>query len=774
MKKTVIIISIIVGFVIGITAASYILVKRATSDEAIKNRLLGMLRDFGDTEIDHAHMDFLEGITIDNLSFVGTIKDIQGKSLKIPKIVLKHDPQSLIKGQLNISNAVIISPELTVEKPTDIWSLLNTIKTNFDNLKIPAYMDALRQGIEVRDLKIHIKENPQTNSPEIKVSGIDITFLPYAGSFKDLLIKGYINDKFLGNHSFTMRLYPDIPRLDVEVYANSIIMNEEFCNRFPYIGRMLWNDYKPMGNVSVSCNASFNNQDQQKKMDYGININLNGLEAMYKDWPILIYNLNGEVELNPEKLYLKGIVGYLKCGNYTSQAEFKGEFDLYGPQKTFVVTIPNLYVNQELLKNIPEFGEQVWSKAQPTGLVGLTLQHNEGENQERNYFLTVNCKGLEIKPPDFSRPISYVNGEFKLANNIIVFKNASGLIQRGDQSVFTEMNGVYDMNSGRKIFNFHAPHLSITESFLKDLPSKEIGEKLWTNLHPAGKVDIRANFQGFGEKKNDDYTIEINLKDCEITAGTYKIPLWGMAGRLELNKRGFSSKHIDAKCCGGHVEGTLSIQTDTDPHQYNGELIFSRVALEELAQKVTKTESSLSGSLNGNIKFQGNGTDPKNFHAEGQINVSEGYLTEVPILLSVFNFLNVSLSKKESFHSAKAKFIVKDGIIHIEEGRVYSDTIELDGRGNINFDGNIHIDVVAGFNKGLFSQLPIVGKFFDLVVGGVRKQLTMVEIKGTYSNPEIHSVPFKPFTESIKSMFEVLPKEGHEITKDTESKKTES
>lgn len=774
MKKTGVIIAIIVSFVIGITATGYILVKRATSDEAIKGRLLSMLRDFGEAEIDHAHMDFLEGIEIDNLSFVGTSEDVQGKSLKIPKIVLKHDPQSLIKGQLNISNAVIIAPELTVEKPTDIWSLLNAIKTNFDNLEMPAYMDALRQGIEIRDLKVHIKEDPQTNSPEIKLSGIDITFLPYAGSFQDLIIKGDINDEFLGNYSFTMRLYPDIPRLDVEAYANNIILSEAFCDRFPYIGKMLWSDYKPMGKVSVSCNASFHNRDQQKKMDYGININLNGLEVIYTDWPILIYNLNGEVELNPEKLYLKGIVGYIRCGNCTSQAEFKGEFDLYDSQKTFVITIPNLYVNQELLKNIPEFGEQVWSKAHPTGLVGLTLQHNEGENQERNYFLTVNCKGLEIKPPDFPLPISYVNGEFKLANNVVVFKNASGLIQCGDQSVFTEMNGVYDMNSGRKIFNFHAPHLSITESFLKNLPNKEIGEKLWTNLNPAGKVDIRANFQGFGEKKDDDYTMEINLKDCEITAGAYKIPLWGMTGRLELNKRGFFSKRIDAKCCGGHVEGMLSIETDTDPHQYKGELNFSRVALEELAQKVTKTENSLSGLLYGNIKFQGSGIDPKNFYAEGQINVNEGYLTEVPIILSVFNFLNLSLSKKESFHSAKAKFIVKDGIIHVEDGRVYSDTIELDGRGNINFDGDIHIDIVAGFNKGLFSQLPIVGKFFDLVVGGVRKQLTMVEIKGTYSNPESHSVPFKPFTQSIKSMFDVLPKEAHEITKATESKKTEN
>ena len=92
-------------------------------------------------------MDILEGIIIDNLSFAGTSEDVLGKSLKIPRIVIKHSPQSLLKGKLNIYNAVVIAPELTIEKPTDIWSLLDAFKANFDKIEMPAYMDILNQGI---------------------------------------------------------------------------------------------------------------------------------------------------------------------------------------------------------------------------------------------------------------------------------------------------------------------------------------------------------------------------------------------------------------------------------------------------------------------------------------------------------------------------------------------------------------------------------------------------------------------------------------------------
>ncbi len=772
MKKSLIIISAVVCVILGIAGTGYFIFKRATSDEAIKSRLLSALKDFGEVEVGHVHMDFLEGIVIDNFSFIGTSEDLQGKSIKVPKIVLKHNPQSLIKGQINISNAVIISPELTVEKPTDIWSLLDAIKTNFDKAGMPTYVNALSRGLEIRDLKVHVKENPQTNSPELKLSGIDIAFLPYAGSFKDIVINGNIDDEFLGNYSFTMNLHPNIPSLDIKAHANNIMLDEAFLNRFPYTGKKLWDNYKPTGKINVSCTASFDNKNKQKKLDYIININLNGLEAMYANWPFLIFNLNGDVELNTEKLYLKGIVGYIKSGNYTSQAEFKGEFDLQGPKKTFVMTIPNLFVNQELLKNIPDYGEQIWSKIQPTGIIDLTFQYNEGENEERSCFLSVNCRDLEITPLNASMPISHVNGQFKLCKNILLFTNTNGFIQCGSQSIFTEMNGIYDMKNDRKIFNFHVPNLSITEDLLKNLPDKKLGEKVWAKLKPTGKADLIANFQGFKEEKNNSYSIEVNLKDCEINDSKYNILLWGIGGRLEISKGQISSKHFDGKCCGGHVEGTLSVNTGKEPYQYEGEVNFSRIILEEISRKIIKTEKTWSGLLYGGIKYQGNGTDTKSLNAEGRLNINEGYLSDVPIILSIFNILNLTLPKKESFHSAQSRFTVKDGTIHVEEGKIYSDTVELNGKGNISLKGDVHLSIVAGFSKDFFSQIPIVGRLFELIVGGVRKQLTMVEIRGTFLKPESHLVPFKPFTKSIKSMFDLLPKDEQKKTNNTEKKET--
>ena len=171
-------------------------------------------------------------------------------------------------------------------------------------------------------------------------------------------------------------------------------MSEEFCQRFPYIGKMLWDTYKPSWKLKVFCRAAFNNQDGLQKKDYLVTVTINGLEMKYEKWPRRIYNLSGGIEINTEKIYLKDLVGYIKSGDYTSQAVFNGEVDLYGPKKTLILTIPNVFLNQEILQDIPEIGEYIWSKARPNGLVDVVYQYNKETEQKERYYLEVTCKGL--------------------------------------------------------------------------------------------------------------------------------------------------------------------------------------------------------------------------------------------------------------------------------------------------------------------------------------------------------------------------------------------
>ncbi|GJQ48120.1 hypothetical protein KsCSTR_15690 [Candidatus Kuenenia stuttgartiensis] len=759
MKKIVFIIFVCFSLIIaGAGIAGYIFISKLTSDEAIKGRILDAFQNLGDIHIERAHFNFAEGILLEDIFLSGKSGIMQNKFFKCQKVVIEYDLKRLLKKEFNVVKIIAINPELTVEKPAGIWELLDGIKEGFENANLPLFSDVLHNGIEARGLKVHIKENPELRNPEIKLSGINISFMPFAGSFENITARGTIADEHMGNYSFSMKMCPDIPALSITLDAHNMTLNEEFLCLFPFYGKHIWDEYQPEGKVNFSCIASFNNKNNQEKIDYDVTIHLNALNAIYKDLSLPASNVNGVLKMSNNTLYISNITAYIKNGDYTSQVDLKGTVNLSGKEKIIVANVPNLFINKHFLENIPRFGKEVWSKLQPTGFADITFQYSEGEDTNGNIFLVADCKDVAVNSPEMPFPLSYINGPIKFCNNIILLKNTSGFLKYDNQHIFMEINGIYNIETERKMLNVNIPNVVVTENFLNILSEKTaIKQKLWDILNPRGKANLTVVFQGFKEAERNDYTVEVNLKDFEIRNDTYKFALWGIDGRLDINKEQLYSKHINANCWGGNVDGSISIKTNTEPYKYEGELTFSRIVLEEFVKKFNLEGKQLSGILDGRVKYHGYGSDLKDFYAEGQINITNGYLSDIPIILNIFKFFNLRLPQKETFDTAKLNFSVKDNVVNIIEGIISSDTVDLVGKGDIGLNGTLGVTVVTGFEKGFFSQLPLIGNLFDFVVGGVRKQLTVVEIKGTISDPEIHPVPFKPFRKSIKNMFEVMP-----------------
>ena len=205
---------------------------------------------------------------------------------------------------------------------------------------------------------------------------------------------------------------------------------------------------------------------------------------------------------------------------------------------------------------------------------------------------------------------------------------------------------------------------------------------------------------------------------------------------------------------GGRVNGSVKIDRTSPKGEYSGKLNFDKVSLSETLDDFVKVQQNLSGECEGDIEFQGEGDDLNSFTAKGSAKLREGYLSEIPAVLSILQLLSVSLPKKEAFHTANLTYSIRDKIVYVEELEVFSDSIELGCVGTVDFDGKIDLTVVAGLSKETFSQIPFIGGLMDFVVGGVRKKLTTVQITGTLLNPESEMIGLKPVTDSVKRIIE--------------------
>jgi hypothetical protein len=570
-------------------------------------------------------------------------------------------------------------------------------------------------------------------------------------------------DAFFGVGSAKKRLNLNIPNFNITKKLMKMIPD----------GEKVWNDYKPEGNIDLTI--KYESNEDKSVTDYSAQAICNGIKARYPGIPYDISNIIGLLKMDGEKIYLNNMSGYLLNGPHTHLTTFDGIVNLKSKKKRFTVSIPNLNLTEEIIKSIPEKGEELWSQNKPTGQVDLTIEYTGHEDISKDeYIVTADCKGNEYESAVLPFKISDIIGRVIIDKNNFQFKSLRGYVVAGNQLSHVTGNGIISLRNKNKKVLYDVADLKVTEDILDKLSKLINNERI--KIEPAGRVDVIIEDEINDVKGIDRHSITLNAKGCEFGFTNFPLTVSDIDGRINIENEQLASRKFNGICSGGRVNGSVKVDKTSPKGEYSGKLNFDKMSLRELLENFVKIQQELTGECEGNIEFQGEGDDLKNFTAKGRIKLREGYLSEVPAVLSILKLLNLSLPKKEAFHTANLKYSIKDKIVNVEELEVLSNAIELGCVGTVGFDGEIDLTVVAGLSNETFSQIPFIGGLMDFVVGGVRKKLTKVQITGTLLNPESKMIGLKPVSDSVKRIIDVLvhPKENKEEDGERETTEEES
>jgi hypothetical protein len=542
-------------------------------------------------------------------------------------------------------------------------------------------------------------------------------------------------------------------------------ITEKLLKMVPDVGEKVWHDFQPKGNIDLTIKYESNRD--KSIIDYSAKALCKGIKVSNPYIPYDISNVVGILEMDGKNIYLKNMSGYLLNGPKINLTMLDGVIDLKSKNKRFTISIPNLDLTEEIVKCIPKKGKDIWARYKPTGQVDFKLDYKDFEDPGKlEYVVTVDGKGNELEYADLSVQLSDVIGRVIVSNSDVQLKNLRGYVVNGSQLARAVCDGVYKLKSKDKKTLFNVFDLRVTEDLLNKL-SKQLKND-WLKIESVGWVDAIIDDENNDSKGVEKHLILIDAKGCEIGLAGLSLNISDLDGRINIEDGYLSSRKFNGTCSGGSVNGSVELDTASLDGEYSGKLNFQNVSLQELMENFVTDHQKWTGNCNGDFTFQGKGNDLMNLTAKGSAKIREGYLSEVPVVLSILKLLNMSLPKKEVFHTANIKYSIKDKIINIEALEVISDSIELGCIGTVGFDSTIDLIVVAGFNKETFSQIPFIGGLMDFVVGGVRKSLTKVQLTGKLSNPKSTMIGLKPFTYPVTSIIDVLSS-----NKTKESKKEE-
>ena len=542
-------------------------------------------------------------------------------------------------------------------------------------------------------------------------------------------------------------------RKSVNLNIPNFNITETLMKMIPDVGEKVWNDYHPKGNIDLTI--KYESNEDKSVTDYSAKASCKGITAENPFIPYDISNIIGLIENDGKNIYLKNMSGYLQNGQKTNHCMIDGVISLKSKEKRFIVSIPNLDLREEVVKSIPKKGEDIWSRYKPTGQVDFMLNYRGFEDSSKDeYVITVDGKGNEIKYADLSIELKDVIGRVIVSKNDVQLKNLRGYMINGDKLARTVGNGVYKLRSEDKKTLFNVFDLTVTEEYLDKFP--KLLKRDWFKIEPVGWVNVTLDDEVNDVDGKDRHSVIIDTKGCKAGLTNIPVTISDIEGRINVEGGQLTGRNMNGTYCGGRINGTIEADRTSPDGEYSGKLNFEKVSLQKMMESFVKEEQKWTGVCEGNIDLQGKGKDLKDFTAKGSVRLQEGQLAEVPVLLSILKLLNLSLPKKESFHTAKLKYSVKDKIINIEELEVFSDSVELGCIGTVGFDSTVDLTVVAGLNKETFSQIPFIGGLMDFVVSGVRKKLTKVQITGTLTEPKSAMIGLKPLTYPIKRIFDVL------------------
>lgn len=556
-------------------------------------------------------------------------------------------------------------------------------------------------------------------------------------------------------------------KISVNLNVPNFNITETLMKMIPDVGEKVWEDYRPEGNIDLTI--KYESNEDASVIDYSAEAICKGITARHPNIPYALSNIVGLIKNDGKNIYLKNMSGYLLNGPRSNRTMFDGVIDLESKEKRFTISIPNLDLTEEIVKNIPKKGEDIWSGYKPAGQIDFTVDYKGFEDSSRDeYIITVDGKGNELECADLSIKLSDIIGRVIVDKNDVQLKNLQGYVVNDGQLARAVCNGVYKLKNKDKKTLFNVFDLRVTDGLL-DKFSKQLKNE-WLKIEPVGRVNVTLEDEISNVNGKDKHAITIDAMGCEVGLNNLPVRISDIDGRINIEDGQLTSRNFIGIFNGGNVNGFIKLDRTTPNGAYAGNLNFEKVSLQKLMENFVKDKQKWTGECEGSVEFQGKGQGLKDLTAKGHAKLREGYLSEVPVLLSILKLLNLSIPKKETFHTANIKYSIKDKVIHVEELEVFSDSVELGCVGTAGFDGALDLTVVAGFNKETFSQIPIIGGLMDFVVGGVRKTLTKVQITGTLSDPKSTMIGLKPFTHPIKSILDVLSKTKEEKEEDLPEK----
>ncbi len=481
--------------------------------------------------------------------------------------------------------------------------------------------------------------------------------------------------------------------VDVQIDSPAMLLDETLEDAVSPLIRNAYVQFKPDGYAGVEVALRYNTPDQEaEETDYRVLIRPKDLVVNYQGFPLTVRAVGGTVIATPGRIELQRVIS--RRGGGTAIISGVVLVDDAGEDVDLRIRAEQVPIDAEFLAAVPE------------GLAPLIKRFKPGGTSDWNLsrFALTRKKGALGDADDPA--------------------TAPG---KAEDEVTWRMEGSIGLNAARA-----------------DLG---LGQKVIT-----GKLRgiVAGTPEGLGIRSRVSLE-RILISKRELTNLTGDMVKAPTSSILHL-------RDLVGDCHGGRAAGFAEIRL-SDPIQYGVNMSVENVDLNDLFNagiEDPEKRTDNTGLLAGTVQMIAESENPKSRKASGVLQISEGKLYKMPVLLGLSHVVFLSLPGDTAFSDGVMTYHMVGEDLIFDEIYLTGQSMSIVGSGTMNLrTEKINFTFLAG-PSGDLPRLVHVEEFLQNII----RELVEMQVTGTISEPQTRTVPLRGIDAVLRKMLQ--PGEGVE------------
>lgn len=279
-------------------------------------------------------------------------------------------------------------------------------------------------------------------------------------------------------------------------------------------------------------------------------------------------------------------------------------------------------------------------------------------------------------------------------------------------------------------------NLSIDSTLdLKDLTEiKSIPQNILTSLNPQGKFKVTGKVKG-DAKKPLELTGLFNITSDEIKV--YGLSLKGVQSQIAQEEKQLKIPQATCSFYGGNISLNGLIDLEKSGFPYAIKFTADNIDLSKLKLDTQVKDQRLEGILSYTVILNGPLNSLKDLKGTAEFLIKDAYLWGLDAFKNVGTFLFPNQGDFFVFNEAKGSLSIADNKVSTDDVTITSNLLNLVCDGNIDFLGNIDLEIIPQPSQKPVEETDEYKKFVTSIFDKSGAGVVSFKVTGTIQKPKV-------------------------------------